>query len=386
MTQRISRWLLPYSTVASLILVVPIAEASETGAFDDSPLPAKPGDFTLKVEPGVSVPLTTPQSQRFKVGGGETIKALWGLNRYLDLGPSATFLFLPGEASGSAAGTAWTFGGSLRVKRPHDLADDDAFFGISPWADVDALYVRTGPLDRPGFAVGVGASVPIGRARIFWVGPFARYFQIIQPERAGFDDHDAKTLTLGVSLEVGFGVERNRDRVMVEPASTSNIETSVCPDRDKDGIPDNVDHCPDVAGLGDNWGCPAYKLLVVKSDKLELKEKLYFAWDKAVLQEVSFPVLDEVVQALTDNKGFRVQVEGHTSSEGTDDHNQTLSEQRAEAVLDYLVAHGIGKERLVSKGFSSSVPADTNATVAGRENNRRVEFVVQFVILNGGSN
>jgi OOP family OmpA-OmpF porin len=173
---------------------------------------------------------------------------------------------------------------------------------------------------------------------------------------------------------------------MIEPASTSNTETSFCPDRDKDGIPDNVDHCPDVAGLGDNWGCPTYKLLVVKSDKLELKEKLYFAWDKAVLQEVSFPVLDEVVQALTDNKGFRVQVEGHTSSEGSDDHNQTLSEQRAEAVVDYLVAHGIGKERLASKGFSSSVPADTNATVAGRENNRRVEFVVQFVILNGGSN
>jgi OOP family OmpA-OmpF porin len=135
----------------------------------------------------------------------------------------------------------------------------------------------------------------------------------------------------------------------------------------------------------DNWGCPPYKKIVVKKDKLELKEKLYFAWDQAVLQEVSFPVLDEVVQALKDNKGFRVQVEGHASSEGGDDHNQTLSEQRAAAVLNYLTTNGIDKDRLVSKGFGSSVPLDTNGTIAGRENNRRVEFVVYFTILNDGS-
>jgi outer membrane protein OmpA-like peptidoglycan-associated protein len=54
-------------------------------------------------------------------------------------------------------------------------------------------------------------------------------------------------------------------------------------------------------------------------------------------------------------------------------------------VLDYLAAHGIAKDRLVSKGFGSSVPLDTNETIAGRENNRRVEFVVHFIILNDGS-
>ena len=99
----------------------------------------------------------------------------------------------------------------------------------------------------------------------------------------------------------------------------------------------------------DNWGCRQYEKIVVKPDKLELKEKLYFGWDQATLQEVSHPVLDEVVQALKENKDFRVQVEGHSSSDGTDEHNQTLSEQRAQAVLDYLVAHGVAKERLVSK-------------------------------------
>lgn len=93
------------------------------------------------------------------------------------------------------------------------------------------------------------------------------------------------------------------------------------------------------------------------------------------------PALDEVALALKDNPKFRVQVDGHASSEGDDAHNQTLSEARATAVLDYLVTKGIAKDRLVSKGFGSTVPAETNATEAGRVANRRVEFVVNFIIL-----
>ena len=380
--------LAPSATIAvmgaGLLLLAQFAEAAETETSVYKTIPARTGDFALKVEPGVALALTQPQSWIFKTGGGETLKALWLVNEYVDVGPSVTFLALPSETSGAQAGTAWAFGGSVRVRRPRSAPD--RFLAISPWGDADVLYVRTGDLNRPGLAFAAGVSFPIGKARVFWMGPFVRYFQIIQQERSGFNNTDAKILSLGVSLEVGLGAEREQE--FVAPAEIRSVErqTFVCPDRDQDGIPDNVDHCPDVAGPMDNWGCPAYKKLVVRKDKLELQEKLYFAWDQAVLQEVSFPVLDEVVQALKDNKGFRVQVEGHASSDGADDHNQTLSEKRADAVLDYLVVHGIGKERLVSKGFGSSVPLDTNGTIAGRENNRRVEFVVYFTILTDGSN
>ncbi|HEY5960479.1 MAG TPA: OmpA family protein, partial [Polyangiaceae bacterium] len=269
--------------------------------------------------------------------------------------------------------------------------DDDGSFAVSPWVDVNALYVRTGDLNRPGFAAAAGLSVPVGDSRAFRIGPFVRYFQILQGSPNGSDNRDAKILSLGISFEAGAAVERERrveleTRALLTPeAHVINHEVFSCPDRDNDGVPDNVDHCSDVAGPTDNWGCPPYKKVVVHRDKLELKEKLYFAWDQATLQEESYPVLDEVVLALKDNKSLRVQVDGHSSSEGSDDHNQTLSEKRAEAVLDYLVSHGIGKDRLVSKGFSSSLPIDTNKTAAGRENNRRVEFVVQFNILDGGS-
>jgi len=124
---------------------------------------------------------------------------------------------------------------------------------------------------------------------------------------------------------------------------------------------------------------------VVEKDKLELREKVYFAFDQAKIEERSFPVLDEVVKALMDNKGFKIQVEGHTDSSGGEGHNQSLSERRAGAVVEYIVAHGVPRNRVTSKGFSSSVPTDTNDTVNGRENNRRVEFIVRFTILNAGS-
>ena len=371
-------------TGLSLLLSVSLASAQETANEEPARLPARPGDFTLKVEPGVAFPLGSPQSDLFETGGSQTVKALWALSPNIDLGPSVTFLYLPAEADSLEAGTAWTFGGGVRFKRAHHAPD----FALSPWLDVDALYVRTGELNRPGFAAAVGLAIPVGEMRAVWIGPFVRYLQILQGTRSGFDNHDAKILSVGLSLEVGSPVRRETPTPVATAVTAPSAvcpDPVVCPDRDNDGLPDKIDRCPDVAGPIESYGCRQFKKIVVKPDKLELKERLYFAYDQATLQEESHPVLDEVVQALNDNTEFRVQVEGHTSSEGEDNHNQTLSEARAKAVVDYLVAHGISKDRLVSKGFSSSVPTDTNETAAGRENNRRVEFVVNFVILDDGA-
>lgn len=348
------------------------------------PISATAGEFSVKLEPGVALPLSAPQSEVFSVGGQQGIKALFGLTPYLDVGPSASFTLLPGSVEGAGAGHVWGLGAGLRLKRPHDA---ESFHGISPWLDADLLYVRTGALNRPGFDAAVGLAVPLGEARSFWLGPFIRYTHVLQGTRDGFDNRDAKLLSLGLSLELGEGARTQGVPLPVteEASEVRTITRDVCPDSDGDAVPDSVDRCPEVAGTVENWGCPAYKTVVVKPDKLELKEKLYFKWDEATLEPASFPVLDEVVQALRDSKGSLVRIEGHADSSGAYDHNQTLSERRAAAVLQYLVAKGVPKERLVSKGFSSSVPRDTNATLAGRENNRRVEFVVFFTVLNVGS-
>jgi outer membrane protein OmpA-like peptidoglycan-associated protein len=156
-------------------------------------------------------------------------------------------------------------------------------------------------------------------------------------------------------------------------------------DRDGDGVPDDVDACPDMPGPGWNGGCPFFEKIVVKRDKLELKEPIQFAWNEGLIEPVSYPLLDEVAKALQDNKGFRVAIEGHASSEGADEHNQSLSSRRAQAVLEYLANRGVARDRLVFKGFSSSRPVESNSTESGRVANRRVEFVLHFIILKEGN-
>lgn len=369
-------WILTAQLASSL--AAGLAGASEVELSDDRPLRTRPGDFSLLVEPGVALPLTSPQSDLFRTGGGQTVKALWVVNDDMNAGPSATFLTLPAEAAHGEAAAAWAFGASVRFRLFRNAPK--RLLGMSPWIDADALYVRTGGLHRLGIAAAAGWSIPVGAARVFWLGPFVRYLHVMQEDRPGFDGRDAKVLSVGLGLEVGLGTQRERTAVALQ-VHTVDAAAMGCLDRDQDHVPDVVDRCPDAAGTLDNWGCPSYEKLVVERNKIELKEKLYFAWNEAVLQDSSLSVLDEVVRAMRDNRGFRVQVEGHASSEGTDDHNQALSEQRADAVLNYLVSHGIDRDRLASKGLGASAPSDTNETVAGRENNRRVEFVVYFLIL-----
>ena len=68
--------------------------------------------------------------------------------------------------------------------------------------------------------------------------------------------------------------------------------------------------------------------------------------------------------------------QGHTDSEGADDHNQTLSDDRANSVRTWLVQHGVGSERLVAKGYGEKKPLVPNVTPANRARNRRVQFVI----------
>jgi outer membrane protein OmpA-like peptidoglycan-associated protein len=356
-------------------------------ALFTAPMVANAQSFSFKLEPGVPIPLSAPQSSLFDTGGGQSLKALFGLSPFIDIGPSATVLVLPDADRATEPGIVWGFGGGLRVKRPHDKSPS----GISPWFDADALFIRTGDLNRPGFDAAIGLSMPVGKERAFWVGPFVRYLQVIEPQRDGFDDRDAKLLTLGLSFEVGSGLKREpvEERIVYRDVPGKDItitkEVAFCADRDGDSLGDNIDRCPDAAGAGDNWGCPKYAKVVILPDKLKLKEKIMFAWDEATLDTTSYALLDEVVQALKDNKGFRVEIGGHADSSGGSEHNQTLSEKRAETVLNYLTSHGIAKSRLVSKGFGETEPTKTNTTVAGREENRRVEFTVYFILVETGA-
>jgi outer membrane protein OmpA-like peptidoglycan-associated protein len=109
---------------------------------------------------------------------------------------------------------------------------------------------------------------------------------------------------------------------------------------------------------------------------LFVSQKIFFAFGSTKILPRSDPLLDEVAQALKDRAGICVRVEGHTDNKGSREQNMTLSEGRAAAVRDYLLVTGVDAPRLTAKGYADTLPIDSNGTLEGRENNRRVEFVI----------
>jgi len=103
---------------------------------------------------------------------------------------------------------------------------------------------------------------------------------------------------------------------------------------------------------------------------------IQFDFDKAVIKDQYFPILDEGIAALEKHSEKNVAVEGYTCSIGTEEYNLRLSEKRAEAVKAYMVEKGIVADRLSTTGYGEANPVADNATRQGREMNRRVEFKV----------
>lgn len=102
-----------------------------------------------------------------------------------------------------------------------------------------------------------------------------------------------------------------------------------------------------------------------------------FDVNKSTIKYESMGTINYVVKMMQDNPDLNFSVEGHTDSDGGDAANQTLSEQRAEAVKNQLVKFGISSDRLTSKGWGESKPMTANDTPEGKAQNRRVEFVKQ---------
>ena len=138
-------------------------------------------------------------------------------------------------------------------------------------------------------------------------------------------------------------------------------------DKDGDGIYDENDLCPntETGRKVDQRGCPEILLIL---------HGINFNSDSSKVRPDSEQILAKAVTALQDSVGISVIIEGNTDNTGAPSYNQLLSERRAKAVLDFLVANGIEKERLVSVGKGANNPSADNQTKEGRYQNRRVEF------------
>lgn len=156
-----------------------------------------------------------------------------------------------------------------------------------------------------------------------------------------------------------------------------------CPyqDTDGDGILDKDDDCPTVAGVpsteeGMN-GCPEIEKEVEEILQTAF-ENLEFESARDVIKPSSIPSLTKLAEVLVKKTDWKLQIAGHTDSQGNDQNNLILSKKRAEAVKAFMVSQGVIAERLNVLYFGETMPIADNATSEGRQRNRRVEMKIIF--------
>lgn len=174
-------------------------------------------------------------------------------------------------------------------------------------------------------------------------------------------DNDDTNMLVTAGLNYYFG------KVKADPVP---VVAAAPMDSDGDGVMDDADQCPGTAAgtRVDSLGCP---LPVAKV--ASIKMKVNFPFDSAVVGDQYFSDIAELAAFLQRFDDIDVDVEGHTDSQGPDDYNQSLSQRRAQAVVDVLVnEHGIAAGRLEAIGYGEARPVASNETDSGRAENRRV--------------
>jgi OOP family OmpA-OmpF porin len=122
---------------------------------------------------------------------------------------------------------------------------------------------------------------------------------------------------------------------------------------------------------------PAPKRVEVTQDKIVITEKIQFDYNKATIKPESHGLLDELVSVIKENPHIKkLSIEGHTDADGTYNYNLKLSDDRSKAVMKYFTDHGVDPGRLDSRGFGESKAIAPNDTDEGKEQNRRVEFMI----------
>jgi outer membrane protein OmpA-like peptidoglycan-associated protein len=153
------------------------------------------------------------------------------------------------------------------------------------------------------------------------------------------------------------------------------------PDNDHDGIPDVKDKCPNEPetynGFEDEDGCPDKGSVVIQDNSIIILEKIQFAYNSAEILPASNRILDAVSTTLSHHPEFTLlEVAGHADERGNDGYNLNLTQARVNSVVRALVARGLDRSRLRSKGYGEYCPLDPGHDEAAWEQNRRVEFKI----------
>ena len=184
------------------------------------------------------------------------------------------------------------------------------------------------------------------------------------PDQAGLESLN------GCPDSDGDGVQDAEDSC---PEDAGIASLSGCPDSDNDGVQDSLDECPDVFGTPSGNGCPEITENIIEQLN-EIGRAIYFSSNSSELNDNTKRILDRIYDIISPYPNYRFEVQGHTDNVGREDANMRLSEARAEAVTNYLIAKGVSETMIFAKGYGEISPVESNDTARGRALNRRVFF------------
>ncbi len=231
------------------------------------------------------------------------------------------------------------------------------------------FFLKHDPSPELELVAGLGLGVVAG-----YGVPIARGFVGILYRPTSHDaDHD--------------GISDDQDKCPNEAEDRDGVDDGDgCPeeDTDQDGIADADDRCPGeketINGFKDDDGCadegPAK--VIVEAGEIKILETVKFKTGSAEIDPDSHSILDQVALTMKAHPEIKkIRVEGHTDETGTRELNLRLSQQRAQAVREYIVRKGVKPERLSAKGYGPDKPIAEGTSDEARAKNRRVEFIVE---------
>ena len=275
------------------------------------------------------------------------------------------------------------------TRRPYDLSNQNLFAGlkIKLFDFVKEQKVIPPPPPPPPPADTDGDGIPDNEDKCPTVKGIAKYqgCPIPDTDKDGINDEEDKCPTVpGIARYQGCpipdtdkdGINDEEDKCPTVPG-IARYQGCPIPDTDGDGVNDEEDKCVTIPGPKENFGCPIISEEVKKKVDVAANNIL-FVTGSFKLQSKSFKGLNEVAKIMNENPGMSLDIAGHTDNVGADDKNMTLSQNRANAVKDYLVSKGVDASRISATGYGETMPIATNATAAGRQQNRRSELKLSY--------
>ncbi|MFO0649456.1 MAG: OmpA family protein [Polyangiales bacterium] len=368
--------------------------------------------ITLRGELLLSHVVGEPQTRVFGFGFFGVAHLGLALTGPLSLQASGSVGIFPpvSSAEGLPLNVTATYTAGVRIE-PRTVRPEGRLF-----VDANAGVAATGT-DTYRFAFDVGIGWEIAVTRYISLGPVVRYWHILQPDDLGRSEDgkaDAHYVSFGLSMAI-----RPSPPPRTRAGTLLAINPDNAPDADYDGVPDFADECPDVVedhdgyrdedgcpdldddgdnfpdsedrcprqaetpnGFEDEDGCPdtppaSREVITIVDGQLRLRQRVYFAGDRATIPNYSIAPLRAVAQYLIEHPEVRrLRVEGNADDSGTRRHGFELSLRRALAVVNFLVDQGVERERLEALGLGDLRPIAQHHDEVTRARNRRIDFSV----------